>query len=172
MAKRKEPSIVWVEDGLIKILPVNSETIYFTDYTGEIYRLVTGIRWSVWGGGYLQGFINGKNTLFHYLVIPKINGKQCDHINRKKNDNRKCNLRHVTRTENMLNIGLTKANTSGYVGVSWNIKNRKWMASIRIDKKSKNLGYYDDPKAAHQAYREAAERNYPGIVYLEQIQPH
>jgi hypothetical protein len=33
MAKRKEPSVVWIEEGLIKILPTNNEIIYFTDYT-------------------------------------------------------------------------------------------------------------------------------------------
>jgi len=38
MAKRKEPSIIWVEDNLIKILPVNSETVYFTDFTNEMYQ--------------------------------------------------------------------------------------------------------------------------------------
>lgn len=87
----------------------------------------------------------------------------------KKNDNRRCNLRNITRTENMINVGLSKANTSGYLGVSWNIKNEKWMASIRVNKKSKNLGYYDDPEEAHQAYKEAAEKYYPGIVYPEHI---
>jgi len=169
MAKRKEPAIVWHEQGLILILPVNSDTIYFTDYTDKMYKTVKGIRWAV-TRGYLQGYVNGKNTMLHHLVLPKEKGLQCDHINRKKYDNRRSNLRNITRTENMINVGLSKANTSGYLGVSWNIKNEKWMASIRINKKSKNLGYYDNPEDAHQAYKDAAEKYYPGIVYPEQIQ--
>ena len=171
MAKRKEASIVWHEEGLIKILPVNSETIYFADYTDELYRTVTDIRWRV-TKGYLQGNINKRNVFLHYLVLPQEDGLQCDHINRQKNDNRKCNLRNITRSENMFNKGMTKANTSGYVGVSWSNKNQKWIASLRVDKKSKYLGYYDDPREAHEAYLAAAEKYYPGILYPEHLQLH
>lgn len=170
MAKRKEPSIVWHEEGLIRILPVNSETIYFTDYTDELYKAITGIRWRV-TKGYLQGRIDKKNVFLHYLILPRENGLQCDHVNRLKNDNRRCNLRNITRSENMFNKGMTKANTSGYVGVSWNSKNKKWMASLRVDKKSKCLGYFNDPKEAYEAYLNAAEIYYPGIL-LEQLQFH
>ena len=169
MAKRKEPSVVWIEEGLIKILPTNNETIYFTDYNDKLYNVVKNVRWIV-TRGYLQGCINNKRIFLHHLILPREDGLQCDHINRQKNDNRLCNLRNITRTENMINVGLSKANTSGYLGVSWNIKNEKWMASIRVDKKSKNLGYYDDPEEAHQAYKEAAEKYYPGIVYPKNIQ--
>ena len=170
MAKRKEPSIIWVEDNLIKILPVNSEIIYFTDYSDKMYQLIYGVRWAVTNKGYLRGYINGKNISLHHLVFPKEEGMHSDHINRKKEDNRICNLRNITPTENYINRGLTIRNTSGYLGVSWNIKSEKWMASIRINKKSKNLGYYDDPQEAHEVFKCAAEKYYPGILYLKEIQ--
>ena len=168
MAKRKEPAIVWCEDDLIKILPVNSETIYFTDYSDEMYQLTSGVRWLV-SGGYLRGYINKETVSLHHLVLPKQKGLICDHVNRKKNDNRRCNLRNVTPTENQINRGLTNANTSGYLGVSWNIKNKSWMASIRIDKKSKNLGYYDNPQKAHEMFLSAVEDYYPGILFRENL---
>jgi len=169
IAKRKEPSLIWCEDNLIKILPVNCETVYFTDFTNEMYQLVNDIRWAVYGG-YLRGYINGKSIALHHLVLPKEEGMHSDHVNRKKNDNRRCNLRNITPTENYINRGLTVRNTSGYLGVSWNIKNEKWMASIRVNKKSKNLGYYDNPQEAHEIFKLAAEEYYPGILYPEQIQ--
>ena len=170
MAERKEPAVVWYKDGLIKILPVNSETVYFTDYSDEMFKLINGVRWTVTNKGYLRGYINGKNISLHHLVLPKEEGIHSDHINRKKEDNRRCNLRNVTPTENFVNRGLTIRNTSGYLGVSWNIKSKKWMASIRVNKKSKNLGYYDDPEEAHEVFKRAAEKYYPGIVYPEDIQ--
>ena len=169
MAKRKEPAIVWHEEGLIKIIPINSETVYFTDYSDEMYRLTSGVRWIV-SRGYLQGYVNKKNIFLHHLVLPRQQGMYCDHINRNRTDNRLCNLRNVTPTENRFNCGLSKANTSGYLGVSWNIKNKSWMASLRVNGKSKNLGYYNNPQEAHEAFLNAAEQYYPGILYPEHLQ--
>jgi len=168
MAKRKEPAIVWHEDGLIKIFPINSEMVYFTDYTDEMYQLLSGVRWKV-DRGYLCGYVNGRNVYLHHLVLPREKSKLTDHINRKRNDNRGCNLRNVTPTENRFNCGLSKANTSGYKGVSWNIKNKSWMASLRVNGRSKNLGYFQNPQEAHEVFLEAAEKYYPGILYQENI---
>lgn len=168
---KKEPSIVWHENGLIKILPINSETIYFTDYSDELYRQVSGIRWRVtWG--YLRGYVNGQNTQLHHLILSKEEGKVCDHINRKRNDNRSCNLRNITRSENKVNAGLTKSNTSGYLGVSWNKREKKWRSAIKVNKITKTLGYFDDPKEAHLTYLEAVEWYHPGILYPEQLCIH
>ena len=45
---------------------------------------------------------------------------------------------------------------SKYVGVSWNKKNKKWIAQITIDGKRKNLGLYHDEKEAARIYDEQA----------------
>lgn len=44
-------------------------------------------------------------------------GMEVDHINRMPWDNRKANLRFVTRSENLFNRGISKYNTTGYKGV-------------------------------------------------------
>ena len=45
---------------------------------------------------------------------------------------------------------------SKFVGVSWFKNAKKWKAAIRIDGKSKNLGYFDDEKEAACKYDEQA----------------
>lgn len=163
MAKRKEPAIVWRDGDLIKILPVNSETIYFTDYSDEMFRLATGIRWRVMKG-YLQGYVNKQVTMLHHLMLPKKDGYLCDHINRNKADNRKCNLRYVNRSESQVNRNMMSSNTSGYVGIKWIANRKRWMAAIRVNKKITYLGYFKEPEKAARAYLEAVEKYYPGIL--------
>lgn len=86
-------------------------------------------------------------------------GLEVDHINRNKLDNRRENLRLVTPEQNARNKTKSKNNTSGYKGVSLN--RGRWMVTIRVDKKNKNLGRYDDILIAAKVYDNAA-RTYFG----------
>lgn len=56
---------------------------------------------------------------------------QIDHINGDRADNRWVNLRACTQAENQQNVGLTRRNTSGFMGVTWHPTEKKWQASIR-----------------------------------------
>jgi hypothetical protein len=79
-----------------------------------------------------------------------------DHINRDKLDNRKVNLRSVSRSQNMLNLSPTKANRSGAVGVCKHKKSGKWRSYITINNKQKSLGYFellDDAIKARKEYK-------------------
>jgi len=67
-------------------------------------------------------------------------------------------LRLATPAENMRNSKTPKNNTSGFKGVSWNARRKKWRAGIKADSKSINLGDFSTPEAAHAAYCEAADR--------------
>ena len=49
--------------------------------------------------------------------------------------------------------------TSRYYGVSWNWEVDKWRAEIRINKKQKYLGYFDDEQAAADAYDTVARKH-------------
>ena len=53
-----------------------------------------------------------------------------DHINHNKFDNRKCNLRNVTKSQNGMNHVKPTNNTSGTVGVYWNKSKGLWEACI------------------------------------------
>jgi hypothetical protein len=68
--------------------------------------------------------------------------KNYDHINRNSLDNRECNLRKATILENSRNRSKTKRNKSGFIGVYWIERCKKWRSSIGINHKLIYLGYY------------------------------
>lgn len=95
--------------------------------------------------GYLVGRINGSGVKAHRIIWKMVTGvdpEVIDHINGDRSDNRWVNLRSVSPVENARNLGLSKNNTSGHNGVYWFPRYQKWMASIRINGKRKNLGYF------------------------------
>jgi hypothetical protein len=106
--------------------------------------------------GYIQIRIDGKIHRAHRLAWFFVHGvypaDQIDHINGVRDDNRISNLRIATHGENQQNRGKQKNNTSGYLGVSWHKHRGKFSAQIQVNGKQKNLGYFDDPDEAHQAY--------------------
>jgi hypothetical protein len=78
-----------------------------------------------------------------------------DHINGCNSDDRWENLRICTNAENSRNTKLSKRNTSGHKGVMWYARHQKWTASIRVDRKLKYLGYFDDIQDAIAARQQA-----------------
>ena len=101
-----------------------------------------------------------KFLFMHRLILGLDFGdkRQADHINMDGLDNRRENLRIVTASENRCNRGKTKANTSGYKGVSWHKQLKKWRADIQVNGKFKHLGLFYDPVEAARAYDLAAKR--------------
>lgn len=92
--------------------------------------------------------------LLHYGTINSL----IDHKDCNTTNDRIENLRESTATQNRGNTKLTKRNTSGYKGVSIYKKTGKWTAHIRCNNIQKNLGYFDTPEEAHEAYMEAARK--------------
>jgi hypothetical protein len=92
-------------------------------------------------------------------------GMHVDHINHNTLDNRKENLRICTNSENQMNKGKYKNNKSGYKGVCLKKSTGKWSASIKINKKQKYLGCFDDPKDAYRAYCNASRKNHGEYSY-------
>ncbi|HGD3326984.1 TPA: HNH endonuclease signature motif containing protein [Enterobacter hormaechei] len=81
-------------------------------------------------------------------------GKQIDHINGIRDDNRLCNLRLVTQRENDQN----RRKARGY---SWNKGCSKWEAYIRVDGVLRHLGLFTTEAAARAAYLKAKARHHP-----------
>lgn len=104
------------------------------------------------------------------LPCPPVKGLEVDHINRNKLDNRKENLRLVTRSQNCANRGNFKNSKSQYKGVRWNKKMGLWEAAIRKDNVITNLGAYDDEIAAASAYNEYARKMWGEYAVLNDIE--
>lgn len=81
-----------------------------------------------------------------------------DHVNGARADNRLCNLREASQSQNMANRSVTKRSSSGVKGVQWDAKNKKWRASIAVNRKAFNLGRYKDLEDAKAAYAKAVVR--------------
>lgn len=82
-------------------------------------------------------------------------GQELDHRNRDPSDNRMCNLRLASRSQNRANQTMAKRNTSGLKGVSWSRAGRGWMAQIMKDNKHFYLGIFETKEKAHSAYAAA-----------------
>ena len=98
-------------------------------------------------GAYRLVFLNAIPWQVHrilFYMVHKFNPVTVDHIDGDKQNNHIDNLRAANISQNCANKRLTKANKSGVKGVSWAKKSNKWNACIRINGKTKNLGYFID----------------------------
>jgi len=111
--------------------------------------------------GYLTISFESKHYYAHRLawfyVYKKFPDGMIDHINSMRTDNRIENLRIVQPYENLQNSKLHKDNKSGYKGVWWHQKDKKWKSAICIKGKRINLGCYSTPEEASKAYIEASK---------------
>lgn len=110
--------------------------------------------------GYRSGNIFNRSVYAHRVILAMTDGiwpQVVDHINGDKQDNRIANLRSVTHAENMRNLPVTSANSSGYIGVWYVLKRSKWGAQIVRDGRNIFLGHYDNEREANIA-RRAAEK--------------
>lgn len=77
---------------------------------------------------------------------------EVDHINRDKSDNRACNLRLSSRSENAANKNKIKNTSSRYIGVSWNRKSSVWQSKIGFKRKKIWIGSFDSEHEAARMY--------------------
>ena len=82
-----------------------------------------------------------KKKEFLHRVLMGSPDAEVDHINGNGLDNRRSNLRIVSRGENAQNMGAHSDGASRYVGVSPG-KNGAWRAAIHVDGAQKYLGQY------------------------------
>lgn len=115
------------------------------------------------GKTYLTVGINYKKYYLHRLAFLYMNGSfpifEVDHDDGDGTNNRWSNLRDVPKDINGKNQRLYSSNKSGVAGVSWSKQKKKWRARININKKEKDLGFFDDPKDAAFVRNQAMKAN-------------
>lgn len=113
------------------------------------------------GDGYVRIHIWKKNYPLHRLAFFYMTGRMpdghVDHINGNRADNRFSNLRVVGRIGNAQNRRTNSTNRSGFKGVSWHKRVRRWVAKIQWNRREKHLGYFDTASEAHEFYCLAAD---------------
>lgn len=99
---------------------------------------------------------DGRQEQVSRLLLNLSNENYVDHINGNHLDNRRCNLRIVTVSENSHNARIRVDNSSGFKGVSYNKRKEKFRSYININRKQIHIGYFDNPEDAARAYDTAA----------------
>ena len=138
--------------------------------TGLFLRLVTTnsravagtLAGTVDGKGYLHIRIDGEIYRCHRLAWLYVYGEfpedSIDHINLNRTDNRICNLRKASDTENKYNRNCLSTSKSGVKGVSWSASRKKWVAQISDNNCTIYLGRYSTIEGAKAAYDAAAKK--------------
>lgn len=93
--------------------------------------------------------------LMHRFILNAPSNMQVDHIDGDRLNNRRANLRLATKSENMRNRGPQADNKSGFKGVCWIVRDQRWMAQIKHNRKQIYLGYFETAEEAHAAYAAA-----------------
>jgi hypothetical protein len=150
-------------DRLRELLHYNPETGIFTRRLDRGGHKAGEIMGSGSHRGYKKIGIDMHRYYAHRLAWLYVYGEMptvIDHINGDTLDNRIENLRNVDQLGNLQNIRqLSKANTSGFTGVSR--KRNKWTAALSLNNENIRLGVYETKQAAHTAYVEAKRKFHP-----------
>lgn len=152
--------LLLTQDDLKKILRYDSET-------GDFYWVSIGCGVSfgkkagtIEKNGYKKIMIKRKFYMSHRLAFLWMIGEwptyQVDHIDMNKGNNKWDNLRNASHGQQQCNRSIQRNNSSGYKGVSFNKKHKKWCSFIRVEGKNMNLGNFDDIELAALVYSEAS----------------
>lgn len=155
------------------------KSFYYDPSTGVFTRIknvsqckIGDVAGSLMKIGYLRISFKNKSYLAHRLAWLYMTGKlpknEIDHINGIKTDNRWCNLREATRSENSMNKPIQKNNTSNFPGVSFIKSTKKWRAYAKLNKKQIWLGSYETALKAYEVYKEFTMKHF-GDFYKEKL---
>lgn len=124
--------------------------------------------------GYAIATIGKKEIPMHHLIYlcKPSKGYEIDHINGDGLDNQRKNLRIATRTQNQQNRKPNKNSTSKYKGVYFDKSRKgfkKWVASIKVNKKLIHLGRYLKEIDAALAYNHVAVKHFGRYARINSI---
>lgn len=115
-----------------------------------------------------------KTSLHRDILGEACKNMLVDHINKNPLDNRRCNLRVVTVSQNAMNQAKQKNRSSKYKGVNLDKEKqhhaKKWRAQIKKEGKRIHLGRFLTEKEAAEAYNKAALELFGDFASLNVIE--
>ena len=173
----KDPNIFIVDGDTVRIKLFNKkwEEVGETVVDLKDFVLVKEHKWCLDSDGYVVSSIPMEKRhsrlvrLARFLLClpPQL---EADHRNHNLLDNKRQNLRRATPSQNKRNRELQKNNTSGFKGVYWHKRTRKWVAKIRGNGKKIHLGCFVDKLEAAKAYNKAALEYHGEFAYLNNLE--
>lgn len=142
----------------------------------EDYCWLAHYRWHLTGKAplfyaYRQFTVNRttRRILMHREILNAPRLLKVDHRDGNGLNNTRANLRLCSDSQNQGNRNMPASNTSGYKGVYWHKRSKKWDALIKFQGKKIHLGLHENKTDAALAYNEAAVRLFGEFARINHI---
>ncbi len=159
-----------------KLIPLsgNKSAGKFVIVDDDDFDTLNSYSWHISGYGYASRYTGGgrKNAssiTMHRQIMNEPNGIGVDHINGNKLDNRKCNLRLASQSQNNMNARPRKNSTSPYKGVYWNEGKNRWTCRLQKENQPVHIGHFLTQRDAALAYNVAALEHFGEFARLNVI---
>ena len=143
----------------MKEIPLTKGYVAIVD--DEDYEELSRRKWYCGSHGYAirssSSNAKRKTVLMHRELMGNPLGFEIDHIDHNILNNQKSNLRVCTHSDNKQNRPSPRHNTSGYKGVIFDKRSKKWYAKIGWLLSSKHLGTFATAEDAAHAYDKKAK---------------
>jgi hypothetical protein len=161
----------------MKEIPLSQGLIVLVD--DEDYEWLKQWKWrrqkghkTFYAKRHIQGNKNAQILMHREILKKKLGGELgqrlvTDHRNGNGLDNRRENLRLVTRSINHQNTPPYCNNTSGFKGITRNRK--KWMSRIVVNGYVIHIGTFESPRMAALAYNITAHKHFGNDAYFNQV---
>lgn len=150
-------------ESFMKTIPLTQGKFAIVD--DEDYPELSKYKWYIARGYAVRGF-KGKTIFMHKNILNTPNGFQTDHINHNGLDNKRCNLRICTASQNQQNRQHRPDGSSKYKGVWWDKVRKKWKSQIKHNNCMIYLGYFISEKEAAKMYDIKAIELFGEFAYL------
>jgi hypothetical protein len=175
MRQKSTPSQVFLHptDESARLLTLTNQRVAVIDAVDAERILALGLSWyafrvrrSWYAAAEMGATGNRRRVYLHRLIMDAPIGIEVDHRDGDGLNCRRSNLRLCSHAQNLANQRLSSANKSGYRGVSWDMRDRRWRVAIKKHQVVTTLGGFKDPISAALAYDKAAREMFGEFARL------